>query len=240
MSPARISRSGLWPASGIPPRNPSSAISGSSLASSKPMRCGAPGVHSTSRPWGAASRRRPPPASPATASSTSFSREASAGARRSGRPNSSSPTSTGTTSWSSRRATRTAPFSVSGSACGRLLPLPLRDGGAQAPELSLGRFADLQMARLRREPLQVLDVLAASHAAHEDLANVAVGGVVLQKAHVPDLLCGLLANEEVPGAPHHLDESPVGGRADGRRFDPVEELIVVQRHPAAPPGRPRA
>src|SRR4029079_3551591 len=76
-------------------------------------------------------------------------------------------------------------------------------------QLGVGRLADREVARLVAQALQVGDVLGPLHHPHQHLADVAVARPVLQQIGLAHLLGRLLADEEVAGAAHHLQEPVV-------------------------------
>ncbi len=86
---------------------------------------------------------------------------------------------------------------------------------AQQLQLRHGGVADLEVAGLADEPLEVLDVRVPAHLAHQDLSDVTVALERLQPLGVPDPLRGLLADEEVAAAPHDVEEVLVLGVVGG-------------------------
>jgi hypothetical protein len=106
----------------------------------------------------------------------------------------------------------------------------------QSAQLRRGGVADLEVAALPQQLLEVLDVAVPPHLAREDLPDVAVTGEGLEPLRVADPLGRLLADEEVPGAADHGHEVVVVVVVGRKRLDPEDEVVVGRASQPTSPG----
>src|SRR5262249_25325081 len=111
--------------------------------------------------------------------------------------------------------------------------LPVLVQARDEAELRVRGLADLQIAALVAQPLEIGDVGRARHLPDQDLADVPVRGEGLEQLGVADLLRRLLPDEEVAVALQHFDERLVlVVWAVAQRLDLVEQVVVLQGEPS--------
>ena len=110
--------------------------------------------------------------------------------------------------------------------------------GGDGPELRFGRLLHLDVAALDQQPFQVGHVVGAVQAAHQDLPDVPVAGVLLQPVVIPHLLRRLLADEEVARALHDLEQvrRPRRGRRGRRSISNSRSSSLLASHPSRSRG----